>query len=118
MNKISSYNSEYFVDNPLRLKHVNSSLGFFIRLYYKYLALYCIVNPANICKTDKILDVGCSIGILVQQFNELGYQAIGVDVNKAAIENSLCPENCFLVKTTSHLNYPDNYFDLIFSRGS
>jgi len=53
---------------------------------------------------------------LVQQFNNLGYRATGVDVNKAAIRHSLEPQHCHLVETTAQLPYPDKYFDLVVSR--
>lgn len=114
VDKLSTYDTEYFVYNYLR--HVNTWYGFLVKLYYRYVAYYCMIKPTNICKNSKVLDIGCSVGILVQQFNKLGYQAIGIDINKAAIENSLCPQSCFLVNTTSQLEYQDNYFDLVVSR--
>ena len=65
---------------------------------------------------NRILDVGCGVGILVEQFNKLGYQAIGIDVNEEAIKSSISPKNCLLVQTAAKLPYPDNYFNLVVSR--
>jgi ubiquinone/menaquinone biosynthesis C-methylase UbiE len=114
MNKNPNYDDEYYLHNHQR--HLNSFYGFIIELYYRYLAFYIMTKPVKIKKGDKILDIGCGIGILEKQFDKLGYNAIGVDVNRAAIKNSVSPKNCFLVKTTAKLDYPDSYFDLIVSR--
>ncbi len=115
MNKNEKYDRSYFLNNYLRW--TNSPLfGCFIKLYYRYIASYIMANPAKLKKGDRVLDIGCGVGILVEQFNKLGYQAVGVDVNEEAIKNSVCPSNCFLVKTTAKLDYPDNYFDLVVSR--
>lgn len=114
MNKVKNYSEDYFVYNHLR--HINSRYGFLMKMYYRYLALYCMAKPANLAKGGKVLDIGCGVGILAEQFNKLGYQTIGVDVNKTAIENSVCPKKCLLVEKTSRLDFPDNYFDLIVSR--
>jgi len=114
MNKKDRYDDEYYINNHLR--HLNSFYGFMIRSYYKYIAKHCMITPSRLRKKAKILDVGCGVGILVREFNKLGYNAIGIDVNKSAINNSICPEKCFLIKSCSKLNYPENYFDLIVSR--
>lgn len=114
MNKNKNYDDAYYFHN--HLEHLNSFYGFIIKLYYRYLASYIMAEPAKIRKGNKILDIGCGIGILVEQFNKLGYKAIGIDVNQAAIKNSICPNNCFLTKTTAKLDYPDGIFDLIVSR--
>ena len=114
MNKDEKYDKSYYLNNHLR--KINSFFGFFIKRYYGYIATYIMANPAKIKNNDKVLDIGCGVGILVEQFNKNGYRAIGVDVNEEAIRNSISPDNCFLVKTTAKLNYPDNYFDLVVSR--
>jgi len=98
------------------LKPLNSWYGSIIHLYYKYLAHYCMTKPAHLKKGSKILDVGCGVGTLVHQFNKLGHQATGIDVNKNAIQNTISPRNCFLVQNSSKLDYPENFFDLIVSR--
>jgi ubiquinone/menaquinone biosynthesis C-methylase UbiE len=114
MNKNDKYDESYYYNN--HIKWLNSFFGFFVKLYYRYIASYIMAKAAKIKKGNKILDIGCGVGILVQQFNKLGYQATGVDVNKEAIQNSISPKNCFLVQTTAELNYPKQYFDLIVSR--
>lgn len=114
MNKNKCYDDDYYLKN--HLNKINSIYGFFIEFYYRYLASYIFAKAARIEKSDKILDIGCGVGILVKQFNKLGFEAIGVDVNKPAIKNSIFPKKCLRVKTTARLNFSDNYFDLIVSR--
>jgi len=114
MNKNEKYDKSYFVNNHLRL--INSFCGPLIKQYYRYVASYIMARPGKLRRGDKVLDVGCGVGILVEQFNKIGYQTVGVDVNYEAIKNSICPEHCFLVKTTAELDYPNHYFDLVVSR--
>jgi len=114
MNKGESYDNTYYETN--HLQHVNSWYGSITKTYYKYLAKYCMIKPTKTSPNSKILDIGCGVGILVEQFKKLGYDVAGVDVNSAAINNSLVPNNCFLVNTTAKLDYPDNNFDLVVSR--
>jgi SAM-dependent methyltransferase len=114
MSKEIIYEDKYFHYNHIR--HINARYSFIIKLYYRYIASLCMALPANTHPGARVLDIGCGIGILVQQFNKLGYQAIGVDVNQCAIENSVSSSNCFLVKTTANLDYPRRYFDLVVSR--
>lgn len=114
MNKKDRYDESYYFNN--HIKRLNSFRGFFVKLYYRYIASYIMAKAAKLKKNDKVLDIGCGVGTLVQQFNKLGHQAIGVDVNIEAIKNSLSPKNCFLVKTTAKLDFPKNYFDLVVSR--
>ena len=114
MNKEENYNEEYYIQN--HLKHLNSFYGFFTKLYYRYIASYIMAKPAKIHKGSKILDVGCGVGILVEQFNKLGYDAIGIDINHSAIDNSICPKKGFLVENIANLEYSENYFDLVVSR--
>ena len=113
-NKNKRYNRSYFFNNHLRW--LNSFSGFFVKQYYRYLAAYVMAKPAKLKKNDRVLDIGCGVGILVEQFNKLGYQAFGIDINKEAINYSIVPENCSLVPTAAKLPYPDNYFNLVVSR--
>lgn len=114
MNKNDRYDESYFINNHLRW--LNSIFGFLIRLYYRYLASYIMAKAAKLKKNDRVLDIGCGVGILVEQFNKLGYQAVGVDVSEEAIKNSIYPSSCRLVETTAKLDYPNNHFDLVVSR--
>lgn len=114
MNKETVYTDEYFEQN--HLKRLNSWYGPVVKQYYRYIAEVCMAEPALLQRGASVLDIGCGVGTLVQQFNRLGYRAIGVDVNEAAIRHSLEPQHCQLVESTAQLPYPDKYFDLVVSR--
>ena len=113
MNRVDHYGFEYFAHY---IRHASAWYGFAMRGYYRYVAYSCVATPIKIPSNGTVLDIGCGVGLLVEQFCRLGYQAIGVDVHGAPIEHSLCPDRCFLVATTAQLNYPDDYFDLVVSR--
>jgi 2-polyprenyl-3-methyl-5-hydroxy-6-metoxy-1,4-benzoquinol methylase len=113
MNKVNHYGSEYYAHY---IKHANAWYGFVMKSYYRYVADQCMIKPMNIPPKSRVLDIGCGVGLLVEQFTQLGYDTAGVDVHSAAIELSVCPERCFLATTTAQLNFPDRYFDLIVSR--
>jgi ubiquinone/menaquinone biosynthesis C-methylase UbiE len=113
VNKVDNYGREYFTHY---IRHINAWYGFLMRHYYRYVAYHYMVKPMSLPPHSRILDIGCGVGLLVEQFTQLGYDTTGVDVHRAAIELSVCPERCFLATTTAQLNYPDSYFDLIVSR--
>ncbi len=112
MNHDRRYDQSYYIDN--HLGNLNSGFGFLFRWYYRYIARYIMAGPAGI-NDGKVLDVGCGVGALVREFNNIGFEAVGVDVNDAAIENSVYAK-CSLVKTSAQLDFPDNNFDLVVSR--
>ncbi|NMB56778.1 class I SAM-dependent methyltransferase, partial [Candidatus Beckwithbacteria bacterium] len=97
MNKKTTYEDEYYLFN--HVNRLNSFYGFFIKPYYRYLASYILTKPTKIKKGAKILDIGCGVGILTQQLNQIGFDTNGVDVNPSAIKHSLYPSKCKLVKT-------------------
>ncbi len=114
MNKHDKYDKDYYLKN--HISALKSPFGFLVKLYYRYIASYIMAGPANLKKGDKVLDIGCGVGILIEQFNSLGFKGEGVDVNKQAIKNSIYPSRCSLVESTGKLKFSDNYFDLVVSR--
>ena len=46
----------------------------------------------------KIIDLGCSIGDIVNGFRLLGKDALGVDSSRAAFRNRVCVEHAFLLQ--------------------
>jgi len=114
MNRVDTYDEHYYLMNHIR--HLNSFYGFLIQLYYRYVAGYAMAAAARLNKGSRVLDVGCGTGILVKQFNHLGFEAQGVDVEAQAVRHSLAPDHCTLTVSTATLDFPDDHFDLIVSR--
>lgn len=112
-NKRAVYDDQYYKEEYLR--HLNAPYGFIVKPYQKYLA-FCIAKLTKLKKGDKILEIGCGIGVLTGEFKKLGYDVIGLETNGPAIKNSVCKENCKAVKDISKLDYADNFFDLVISK--
>jgi len=70
-------------------------------------------------KKGKILDAGCGFGKWVLFLTKRGYEIIGVDNNKLAIEKLKKFDSTIRVELGDvlHLNYPDNFFDAYISMG-
>jgi ubiquinone/menaquinone biosynthesis C-methylase UbiE len=112
--KRAVYDDQYYQEEYFR--HLNAPYGFVVKPYHRYIAYFGMANPTQIKKGANVLEIGCGIGTLTGEFKKLGYNIVGVDVNEAAIRNSVSPENCVLVKNPAKLDYPDRYFDLIVSK--
>lgn len=113
VNRVDNYEAPYFVHY---LRHATAWYGFVFKSYYNGLAYQCMIKPTHLPPGSRVLDIGCGIGLLVEQFSKLGYEVAGVDVHQAALELSIYPDSCQLVNKTSQLDYPDAYFDLVVSR--
>jgi ubiquinone/menaquinone biosynthesis C-methylase UbiE len=112
--RIQGYGDEYFRKNHLRL--LRSPLGFLPRRYHRYVARTCMVGEAVNPRGWRVLDVGCGVGILAAELLALGHDVTGIDVNEAAIRNSIAPSRCRLVADSGKLDFPDGHFDLVVSR--
>jgi 2-polyprenyl-3-methyl-5-hydroxy-6-metoxy-1,4-benzoquinol methylase len=62
---------------------------------------------------DRVLDVGCGKGHVVNALRSLGVEAEGIDLNPKAAEVAIVPQ----VRTMSatELDYPDRHFDAVVS---
>lgn len=68
-----------------------------------------------VCKSKRILDLGCGNGAKLIEFANRGYDIWGVDVSQDAIDicKKLLPASNFVVSELEKSNLPDNYFDYI-----
>lgn len=67
-------------------------------------------------KSVKILDVGCSHGLAVEQLIKMGYDAYGIDVSNTAI--NYCRDRGLttcMVGSATDIPFEDNFFDIIIS---
>ena len=76
----------------------------FFELVKKYL------SPS---RKDRILEIGCNRGRLVRKIQGIAPQALGIDINKKAINSGLTG-NLFAMDAT-RLDFPDASFDKIYS---
>ena len=94
----------------------------FLLSSYKFLQEYL----RDKCKGKKILDYGCGNGVHSFWLAERGGEVIGIDLSKKSLEiaeQRAKRENTknkpeFLVMDCEKLEFPDNYFDIIFDGGS
>jgi len=62
---------------------------------------------------DKILEVGCGRGFLVEEMQKITPDTSGIDINAKAIENGVT-ENLTAMDATK-IDFPADYFDKIYS---
>jgi len=66
-------------------------------------------------KGDKVLDLGCGNGEIVNVLNEQGYDAYGVDINSKVIEalSKNSPEHFFTANVAEGTPFSENQFDAV-----
>ncbi len=80
----------------------------------------------NKCENKKILDYGCGNGIHSDWLAQYGEQVIGIDLSKNSLEiarkkiekEGLNNKVKFLVMDCEKMDFPDNYFDIVFNGGT
>lgn len=82
---------------------------------YIYQLVEYLVKRYSITKDQKILDLGCGRGDLLNVFNSLGFDIYGADIAKSNIEVSSENIQYFDFNTETY-KYPDNMFDVIYSK--
>jgi SAM-dependent methyltransferase len=83
--------------------------------YPSKLARY-LYNRFNLKRGDKFLDIGCGRGEFLRGFIDCGVQGHGVDRSRTA--ERYCPEAELRTADLENeeLPYPDNHFDVIYSK--
>jgi len=84
------------------------------RVYNEYLKPFLLQEPSN-----RILDVGCGVGIIISMLIKDGYDAYGIDLPSLAkfwvkLGND---SQHFFCGDATQLPFPDNFFDVVFSLG-
>lgn len=78
----------------------------------KKLLIASIVSKLKLNKNDKLLDVGCGVGILTVEFKKYAGEVVGIDASRFMLK--LVPSN---IKTylaeVSNMPFPDQEFDKI-----
>jgi SAM-dependent methyltransferase len=73
-----------------------------------------IITILNLKKGDKVLEVGCAKGFIVNHLVDTEIDAYGMDISDYAIGESY-PKNRFMVGDLLTIPYPDSFFDAIYS---
>jgi len=107
----SLYNRSYYLTRYV--KPLQTRLGL-SKIYYLWLAFFCLILPAKLKKNDKVIDVGCGIGNLVWALRFFGIDAYGIDPSISAKDYCHEVKFCTFGKYKK-LPYPNSQFDLVFS---
>jgi SAM-dependent methyltransferase len=106
-----AYDEEYYRD--LYIKPAFTRLGL-SKLYYLWIAFFCIKRAAGLKRGARVLDFGCGIGNLVWALRKIGLDARGVDPSTAAGRYSRAPLYC-RYGDTRRLPFEEGAFDLVYS---
>ncbi|MDH7514570.1 MAG: methyltransferase domain-containing protein [Bacteroidota bacterium] len=81
--------------------------------------LSALCSRAGVKPGARVLDIGCGTGHYTAIFQAMGYDALGIDISRTAVERAreLHPESRFAVEDATRLPFPKASFDLIFSLG-
>lgn len=90
-------------------------LEFFKDKYLELLPPEKILFPKHITGKDIVLDLGCGAGRTTLPIHDLAREVIGTDISPPLIDmaNEKYPDIEFKVMDASHIDYPDNYFDVV-----
>jgi len=83
--------------------------------YPKKLIKY-LKTTYNLDLNSKILELGCGRGEFINEFTELGMKGFGIDLSDYAKKFCKNAEIKTLDISKDPIPYPDNYFDIIFSK--
>ncbi len=97
-----SYNSKTYAASLFSEKEIFNK--YFFNIILKYL------QPKE---RDKILEVGCSRGLIVDKLQKIGIDAYGIDINPESIKDGVADN--LLVMDAVKLEFPDTSFDKIYS---
>lgn len=70
----------------------------------------------NLKKDSKILEMGCGRGEFLNEFTKLGMSGFGIDLSNYADKFCENAEIKVADMTKENIPYPDNYFDIVFSK--
>ncbi|MGI6368075.1 MAG: class I SAM-dependent methyltransferase [Anaerolineae bacterium] len=74
-----------------------------------------MLQPWMPAQGQRVLDVGCGLGLYVSQFSALGMEAHGIDVDAERVAIAQRTNPLIRQGSAEALEYPDNYFQLVFS---
>jgi SAM-dependent methyltransferase len=105
------YDEGYYRD--LYIKPIFTRIGL-SKIYYLWIAYFCIKIAAGLKRGARVLDFGCGIGNLVWALRKIGLDARGIDPSKPAKKYCRVPRYC-RYEDTRRIPYEDDSFDLVYT---
>jgi SAM-dependent methyltransferase len=75
-----------------------------------------LVKRFNLNSNSSILELGCGRGEFLNEFTNLGMKGFGVDISDFAVNFCTNAEIKVVDITKESLPYPDNFFDIVYSK--
>ena len=75
-----------------------------------------LVKRFNLNSNSSILELGCGRGEFLNEFTNLGMKGFGVDLSNFAVNFCTNAEIKVVDITKESLPYPDNFFDIVYSK--
>ena len=107
--EVLSYYDDFYTRDDFRYYSETVTWNFFLGIFSK----------CHIPLSGKILDVGCGTGYYCKIFHELGFESVGVDFSRTAIDKAKqkYPNLEFHVADAMNLPFEPETFDVILSYG-
>lgn len=105
----NAYDTDYYYKRYVMPLYVRYGLA---KLYYLWIAFFCLILPAKLNRKCRVLEIGCGVGNLVWALRFFGVQAYGVDPSIAARNFSKAISYCVYGK---RLRETKNYYDLVYT---
>lgn len=105
------YDDKYYKDLYIKPLFTRLKLS---KIYYLWIAYFCIKKATNLKQKNRVLDVGCGIGNLVWALRKIGIKAYGIDPSKTAQKYCRSLKYCQYTNTKK-LPYKNSYFDLVYT---
>ncbi|MFH1423023.1 MAG: class I SAM-dependent methyltransferase [Planctomycetota bacterium] len=105
MKELKEYYNSRFLERPIREKD----------RFYSW-----IIKISRVNQNASVLDVGCGLGLLLRETENLSQNLFGVDISEVAIKKAVANgiNAQFVVAEGENLPFPSGYFDFVFNLGS
>lgn len=113
--KSAKFEEEYFKGkNNNYFSSLEYKMG---NLAYLYQQKIRPVLKKQISEHDKVLDVGCALGVLLSMLDKDGYQTFGTDISHFALDlaKKKTKANLQIFDVNQNFNYKDNSFSGVFA---
>ncbi|KKL49681.1 hypothetical protein LCGC14_2313120, partial [marine sediment metagenome] len=93
------------------MKEASESYGFAFEFGPLWVGL--VLKKLNVRPGERVLEIGCNRGMLLREFQKRKIDAIGIDVNKKAVQKKVVDE--VYEMNAENLEFKNESFDKIYS---